>query len=114
MGLMPEGRSSQRNATPRLLMTGGASNNSAIRQVFSDIFQRAVCCIDNAEGAAFGAAIRAIHATGLDNSDALLEKLVAMSEVRAQSNPNVASDVKVAASLYGSLEAKALQSRGRM
>lgn len=52
-------------ASGRLLLTGGASANAAIRQVFSDIFQRRVTVLDSPEAAAIGAAMRAMHADGV-------------------------------------------------
>ena len=48
----------------RLLLTGGASANAAIRQVYADVFNRRVSILDTTEAAAVGAALRAMHACG--------------------------------------------------
>ncbi len=47
----------------RLLLTGGASSSPEIRQIFADVFQRPLICLDMPDAAAFGAAIRSYHAT---------------------------------------------------
>lgn len=54
----------------RLFITGGASTNTAICQVFADVFNRPVRRIDNMPDAcAYGAAIRAIHGLYLHQGD---------------------------------------------
>merc|ERR1712217_606073 len=97
----------------RLLMTGGAANNQEIRKAFADTFQVAVRTIDNAEGAAFGAAVRAVHAFGSKDPEAILSKLVESSVVQAEP-ADVADAVSAAAATYDLLEAHASKGRGRM
>ena len=45
----------------KILATGGASQNKAILQVLSDVFGANVYCIDTADSATKGAALRALH-----------------------------------------------------
>lgn len=61
-------RPSTTDVPGRLLVTGGASGNQAILDVFADAFQRDVWVQETKEAAAFGAAIRAVW--GVSNEDA--------------------------------------------
>merc|ERR1712083_1165081 len=45
----------------KILATGGASQNKAILQVMADVFGANVYCIDTADSATKGAALRALH-----------------------------------------------------
>ncbi len=49
---------------PALLVTGGASENDGILQVFADVFQARLRRLSVADSAALGAAMRAAHACG--------------------------------------------------
>mmetsp|Transcript_28675 Transcript_28675/g.61058 ORF Transcript_28675/g.61058 Transcript_28675/m.61058 type:complete len:553 (+) Transcript_28675:32-1690(+) len=97
----------------RLLVTGGASANQAILQVFADVFQRPVCCSDNTEGAALGAAMRAVHACGAD-METLVAQLNSAASIKATPNTDTAETYRKAAKAYSELESKALKARGRM
>lgn len=59
--LNPEFFSESEGRAPRLLLTGGASANRAIRQIFADVFGRPVVTADVPDSAAVGAAMRARH-----------------------------------------------------
>ncbi len=61
--LMAESTSLTEWRPRRLLATGGASTNPAIVQVIADIFATPVEVLDVSDGAALGAALRAVHAT---------------------------------------------------
>lgn len=98
---------------PQLLVTGGASNNQEILQVFADVFQRPVRCMESAEGAAFGAAVRALHAVDPQARSTLVDQLRALSTVRATPVASAAADLAAAAAVYAKLEAQALKERGR-
>merc|ERR1719401_2110946 len=103
----------QSGGVGRLLMTGGASNNQAIRQAYADVFQVPVRTVDNAEGAAYGAAVRAMHAVCPNDAEAVLSKLVDRSAVQAEP-ASVADAISITAASFGLLEAHASKERGRM
>lgn len=111
--LMPDQASAGRS---QLLLTGGASNNKDILQVFADAFQRTVCCMDVSEGAAFGAAVRALHATNPSACRDLRNKLQGLRAVRAQpsKDPRVIEAYRRAAKAYAQLEAEVVSERGRL
>lgn len=100
----------------RLLLTGGASGNPDILQVFADVFQRPVRILDNTEGAAFGAAVRAMHAVGAQTAADLDRRLLSLSTVQAQPVRcgTAAGAVSRAAAALAELEGQALKLRGRL
>ncbi|KAF8822011.1 hypothetical protein IE077_001228 [Cardiosporidium cionae] len=65
----------------KLIITGGGSQNAAFRQIFADVFQRQIICMDTAEAAVVGAAYRAFHGVATDKAKALTE---IMSSVEAR------------------------------
>jgi len=118
--LMPDMFAASSGSVPQLMVTGGASNNPAVLQVFADVFQRPVRCMKDSEGAALGAAVRALHghcrASGEvqeTGAGGLAEKLLAKSSVKATPNVQAAGAYELTARAYAELEAKALAERGR-
>jgi len=99
---------------PQLLLTGGASSNVDILQVFADVFQRPVRCMENTEGAAFGAAVRALHGVKPEFASDIFAKLRSLSSIRAQPTSASAVAYLELAETYAALEAKALSERGRL
>jgi len=97
----------------QLLVTGGAAVNTDILQVFADVFQRPVSCLENSEGAAFGAAIRAMHALRPEERADLVTKIRGLSSVRATPAPEAAPIYAKAVAMHARLEAEALMHRGR-
>merc|ERR1712190_303693 len=99
----------------QLLVTGGASNNPAILKVFADVFQRPVRVMQVAEGAAFGAAVRALHAhRGHETSpEDIIGKLLDNSQVQAEPSAHAAAAYSATSRAYAALEAKARAERGR-
>lgn len=91
----------------QLLLTGGASANPAIRQVFADALGRQVSCIDVPEGAALGAAYRALHASGEGPpEDELYKKIASKAQPRESPKPGVADGAyKDLTAAYRQLEA---------
>jgi len=111
--LMPSLLERTGSEAPQLLLTGGASCNPDILQVFADVFQRPVRCMENFEGAAFGAAVRALHAVDPKAAPDLADRLRALSSVRATPAPGSAAPCAAAAAAYARLEAKAVKEHGR-
>lgn len=102
----------------RLLITGGASANPAIAQVYADVFQCPVFRSDTPEGAAFGAAVRALHGSAVVNgsgtlSDVQLEKLVGLNAPFAEPKARPEA-IERAVAVYEKLEASLLSVRSRM
>ena len=54
-------------------ITGGASKNDGILQVFADIFNAELCRLQTANSAALGAALMAAHGAG-ESWDSLFER----------------------------------------
>eukprot|EP00929_Paragymnodinium_shiwhaense_P000285 TRINITY_DN100528_c0_g1_i1.p1 TRINITY_DN100528_c0_g1~~TRINITY_DN100528_c0_g1_i1.p1 ORF type:complete len:579 (+),score=137.78 TRINITY_DN100528_c0_g1_i1:72-1808(+) len=122
--LMPEIFDAASGASaPQLMVTGGASNNPAILQVFADVFQRPVRRMEDAESAAMGAAVRAMHAhfggpsgkteAGGDAAAGLAQKLLAKSSVKATPDPAADAAYKLTARSHAALEEAAWAQRGR-
>jgi xylulokinase len=81
----------------KLSITGGASSNSAILDVFADVFMRDVWVNDTKEAAAFGAAIRAVWGTTAeDERSDLIKRIEAQCAGRRMATPLQNGDVTVA------------------
>jgi len=91
-------------STGRLLLTGGASANPAIRQVFADVFQRTVSVLETPEAAAVGAAMRAMHADGV---------LPKVDGEEREKPSSCADGIESAVASFQGLESALLMSRGR-
>ncbi|TKR64230.1 hypothetical protein L596_024800 [Steinernema carpocapsae] len=64
----------------RLILTGGASNNSDIQQMLADVFDKDVLVCDTREAAALGGAVRAIKAPcRIRTGDLLIRRSDALS-----------------------------------
>lgn len=78
----------------RLLITGGASTNTSILNVFADAFQMDVWVNDTNEAAAYGAALRALWGiTGEEKRGALLERIETKCSGTKVSGPLQQADV---------------------
>ncbi len=74
----------------RLLLTGGASRNAAIRRVIADVFQTPVQVLEVANASALGGALRAAQAVGGHDFDALFARFVKLDRTGAV-EPNAAA-----------------------
>lgn len=74
-----------------LLVTGGASENDAILQVFADVFQARLRRLSVADSAALGAALRAANACGGRAWQALFEQFAVPEPKAIDPNPGVGS-----------------------
>lgn len=74
-----------------LLVTGGASENDAILQVFADVFQARLRRLAVADSAALGAAMRAAHAAGGMAWEALFERFAVPEPGAIEPNPQAAA-----------------------
>lgn len=70
----------------RVLMTGGATSNPAIVQVFSDILGKPIVGLDMPEAAAYGACLRAVHA--ISTKEERMHLLSRISTGAVITNPN--------------------------
>lgn len=95
------------NSEARLLLTGGASANPAIRQVFADAMGRKVFTLDVPDSAALGAAYRALDGSGAAPSqDELVTGIASKAQPFEDPKPGVSEGVYTdLTSAYGKLEA---------
>lgn len=113
--LMPGLLTRTGDEAPHLVLTGGAASNLDILQVFADVFQRPVRCLASTEGAAFGAAVRALHAAEPEVAQGIGERLRSLSTVHALPRSDLPPSVyQRTAQAFAALEAKAVRERGRL
>jgi xylulokinase len=83
--------------TTHLLLTGGASNNSSIAQIFADVFGAPVLRLAVSDSAALGAALRAAEA-------ACGEKIDYLESLFCAPAPGVIHPNRALRSAYDALE----------
>ncbi|XP_003221954.1 xylulose kinase isoform X1 [Anolis carolinensis] len=98
--------------TTRILATGGASDNEAILQVLSDVFNAPVYTIDTANSACLGSAYRAIHGLVAETSVSLTDvvKLAPGPKLVATPKAGVAQIYQPLLKRYMDLEEQVLKS----
>lgn len=75
-----------------ILVTGGASRNPGIRQVIADVFGAELQCLNVANSAALGAALRAAHAGNDIEWEALFDVFAAPDrDIAVRPNPDAAA-----------------------
>jgi ribulose kinase len=89
----------------RLLMTGGATRSRAIVQVYADVFGRPVTCMEVPDAAAYGAAVRAVHAVGSASTEDLLSNMSHVTSSGSTILPSLGSQTVVAQNFYAACEA---------
>lgn len=89
-----------RGKSGTLLLTGGAAANAEILQVYADVFQRPVFTLDVPDAAAYGAAVRALWASGGSPRDRILSHITSRGPAAAAPVANSVSLDEVRACFF--------------
>ncbi len=98
-----------RQSGGRLLLTGGASRSRGIVQVYADVFGLPVACLSIPDAAAYGAAVRAVHAVGTAERQAEIIEQLRQGSLASSTmcTPSRASMTPSGQAYYNELEAAA-------